>query len=84
MYVGTPNNLGMNKKWLILASAGDTEASQDLLKELGLEANYEYTILNVYKLEDEDLNKNTLLNNASNYDDNYRVILKIRNLWSKS
>ena len=72
-----------NEKWLILASAGDTEASQDLLKELGLEANYEYTILNVYKLEDEDLNKNTLLNNASNYDDNYRVILKIRNLWSK-
>ena len=72
-----------NEKWLILASAGDTEASQDLLKELGLEPNYEYTILNVYKLEDEDLNKNTLLNNASNYDDNYRVILKIRNLWSK-
>ena len=35
-------------KWPIIASAGDTEASQDLLKEIGLIPIHAYTILNIF------------------------------------
>ena len=67
------------KKWIILASAGDTEASLELLRELGLKPNYEYAILLVYVLSSKDLN-NSFSNTAYN-DENYKTLLKIRNLW---
>ena len=69
--------------WLILASAGDTEASQELLKELGLKENYEYAILFVYTLTPEEINSGSSnLANTPYNDENYKTIIKIRNLWS--
>ena len=72
-----------NNHWLILASAGDTEASQELLKELGLKEIYEYTILFVYTLTPEEINSGSSnLANTPYNDENYKTIIKIRNLWS--
>ncbi len=72
-----------NNHWLILASAGDTEASQELLKELGLKENYEYAILFVYTLTPEEINSGSSnLANTPYNDENYKTIIKIRNLWS--
>ena len=69
------------KEWIILASAGDTKASQDLLNELTLKPNYEYAILMVYMLSPQDFG--TLLSGSSyNDESNYKTLLKIRNLWS--
>lgn len=67
------------KQWIILASAGDTEASLELLRELGLKPNYEYAILFVYVLSSKDLNNS--FNNTAYNDENYKTLLKIRNLW---
>lgn len=68
-----------NNNWIILASAGDTEASLELLRELGLKPDYEYAIIYVYCLSAKDMT-NTFNNTAYN-DDNYKTLLKIRNLW---
>ena len=71
------------RRWIILAGGGDTEASQMLLKNLGLDPNTDHEILLVYKLTDENINQITSNSlNISNNDD-YNIILKIRNLTGK-
>ncbi len=60
-------NEAYEKNWVILASKGDTIASQELLSELGLNPNFDYPILD----------------NSPFNDDNYKTVIKIKNLWSK-
>ena len=85
------------KKWLIIASAGETEASQELLKEIGLVPSHAYAIVNVYTLN----GVNTILteeqgdppssqssteqdkNSSENEETNFNTLLKIRNHWEK-
>ena len=86
-------------KWPIIASAGDTEASQDLLKEIGLIPIHAYTILNIFiinnfvpeTIKDEENEDN--INNSTERDQqhinserdeiNYNILLKIRNFSTK-
>ena len=77
-------NEAYEKNWVILASKGDTIASQELLSELGLNPNFDYPILMVYTLTSEDLrNGYPILDNSPFNDDNYKTVIKIKNLWSK-
>lgn len=75
-------------KWLIVASAGETEASQELLKEIGLVPTHAYTILQVYSLPTAfEKNSPSAHSNSSHsnpHDDtNFNTLLKIRNYWRK-
>lgn len=74
------------KRWIITASAGDTEASKELLKEVGLIPMHSYSIVLVYTLQnDNESNFSYGLNsNLVNQDPNLRVLLKIRNPWGKN
>ena len=73
-----------SKKWIIIGSSGDTEASKDLLREIGLNPEFEYPIIMVYELTFDDLRfGNQTLANTTFIDENYKLILKIRNLWSE-
>ena len=69
--------------WILLGGTGDTEASRDLIKELGLDPKTDHEILLVYKLTDENINQisNNSLNISTN--DDYNIVLKIRNLNGK-
>ena len=71
------------KKWIIMAGAGDTDASEELLKDLGLLPNSDHEICLVYKLTEENINQITSnsLNIPTN--DDYNTVLKIRNLLGK-
>ena len=71
------------KKWIIMAGAGDTDASEELLRDLGLPPNADHEICLVYKLTDENINQITSnsLNIPTN--DDYNTVLKIRNLLGK-
>ena len=70
-------------KWIIMAGAGDTDASEELLKDLGLPPNSDHEISLVYKLTEENINQITSnsLNIPTN--DDYNTVLKIRNLLGK-
>ena len=69
--------------WILLGGTGDTEASRDLIKELGLDPKTDHEILLVYKLTDENINQisNNSLNISTN--DDYNIVLKVRNLNGK-
>ena len=71
------------RKWIIMAGAGDTIASEDLLRDLGLPPNIDHEISLVYKLTEENINQITSnsLNIPTN--DDYNTVLKIRNLLGK-
>jgi len=84
-------------KWPIIASAGETEASQDLLKEIGLIPIHAYTILDVYTINGFNPNfdeiENQSMNNGSSEREhgnigereevNFNTLLKIRNFSTK-
>ena len=69
--------------WILLGGTGDTDASHELIKELGLDPKTDHEILLVYKLTDENINQisNNSLNISTN--DDYNIVLKIRNLNGK-
>ena len=69
--------------WILLGGTGDTPASQNLIQELGLDPKTDHEILLVYKLTDENINQisNNSLNISTN--DDYNIVLKIRNLSGK-
>lgn len=76
--------------WLIIASAGDTEASQELLKEIGLVPTHAYAILKVFTLTGLSPalppEKNSPSENSADHDHddtNFTTLLKIRNHWLK-
>ena len=75
--------LANDNKWIIMASAGDTDASLNLLKELELRPNFAYEILEVFKLESEDLDRLNNFQSTDNNIENFQIILKIRNIWGK-
>ena len=75
--------LASDNKWIIMASAGDTDASLNLLKELELKPNFAYEILEVFKLEPEDLDRLNNFQSNDNNIENFQIILKIRNIWGK-
>jgi hypothetical protein len=73
------------KRWIVTASAGETEASRDLLKEVGLLPMHSYSILQIIESHSSKQNE-SFLNSASNslnYSEN-EYYLKIRNPWSKN
>jgi len=72
------------KGWYIFGSSGDTDASKVLLRDLGLDPQTDHEILLVYKLTDENINQisNNSLNISTN--DDYNIVLKIRNLTGKN
>ena len=73
------------KKWIILASAGDTESGQELLKEIGLIPNNVYPVVNIFKIKNDaeppeapdNLDEKEIEEINSNY------LLQIRNHWKK-
>ena len=69
--------------WIILGSTGDTDASKLLIRDLGLDPYTDHEILLVYKLTEENINQisNNSLNISTN--DDYNIVLKIRNLNGK-
>ena len=78
--------------WLIIASAGDTEASQELLKEIGLVPTHAYAILQVFNLQGltpsspHPPEKNSPSENSVDHehdDSNFSTLLKISNHWLK-
>ena len=81
-----------NKKWIITASAGETEASRELLREVGLIPLHTYIIMDIYDLSQfDDNNNNNFANNlnisnsqSSISNSNYDNILKIKNPWGKN
>ena len=74
-------SLAKENKWIVMASAGDTDASHNLLKELDLKPDFSYEILDVFKLGIEDLAKLNYM--QMNNVENVQIILKIRNIWGK-
>jgi len=80
-----------NKNWIITASAGETEASRELLREVGLIPLHTYIIMDIYDLSQLDETNNNFQNNLniSNSqlifsNSNYDNILKIKNPWGKN
>ena len=73
--------LANENKWIVMASAGDTDASHNLLKELDLKPDFNYEILEVFKLGIDDLTKLNYI--QMNNLENVQIILKIRNIWGK-
>ena len=71
------------KGWIILGSTSDTDASKLLIRDLGLDPYTDHEILLVYKLTEENINQisNNSLNISTN--DDYNIVLKIRNLNGK-
>ena len=69
--------------WIILGGTGDTPASQILIKDLGLDPKTDHEILLIYKLTNENINQisTNSLNISTN--DDYNIVLKIRNLNGK-
>lgn len=75
------------KRWIITASAGETDASKDLLKEVGLIPLHAYTILEVHEINIEnDIHSHNNLTNSMNSlngmnSASVEYLLKIRNPW---
>ena len=73
------------KKWIIMANAGDTESGQYLLKEIGLIPGNSYPVVNIFKIKNdyeppetvENLEEKEIEEINSNY------LLQIRNHWKK-
>ncbi len=59
-----------DSKFIITASAGETQASKELLKEVGLIQNHSYTVLEVYDVVIDD--------------QNLEYLLKIKNPWGNT
>ena len=74
-------SLANDNRWIIMACAGDTDASKNLLKELDLKPDFNYEILDIFKLGIEDLTKLNYI--QMNNVENVQIILKIRNIWGK-
>ena len=74
-------SLANENKWIVMASSGDTDASHNLLKVLDLKPDFNYEILDVFKLGIEDLAKLNYI--QMNNVENVQIILKIRNIWGK-
>jgi calpain-15 len=78
------------KRWIITASAGETDASKDLLKEVGLIPLHAYTILEVHEINIEnDIHSHNNLTNSLNSlngmnSASVEYLLKIRNPWGKN
>ena len=73
------------KKWIILASAGDTESGQELLKEIGLIPNNVYPVVNIFKIK-TDVEPPEALDNLDEKEIeeiNSNYLLQIRNHWKK-
>ena len=73
------------KKWIILASAGDTESGQELLKEIGLISNNVYPVVNIFKIK-TDVEPPEALDNLDEKEIeeiNSNYLLQIRNHWKK-
>ena len=73
------------KKWIILASAGDTESGHELLKEIGLVPGNAYAVINVFKIED-NFEPPEILDNIDEREIeeiNSKYLLQIRNHWEK-
>ena len=73
------------KKWIILASAGDTESGQDLLKEIGLIPGNAYPVVNIYKIKNDFEPPKSLdnLEEKEIEEINSNYLLQIRNHWKK-
>ena len=69
--------------WIIMAGAGDTEASENLLEDIGLKSNADYEIVYVYQLTDEDIQNIEEKSLFVPKNDDYKIVLKIRNIWKK-
>ena len=67
--------------WIIMACVGDTDASKNLLKDLDLIPDFNYEILEMFKLGLDDLTKLNYI--QMNNVENVQIILKIRNIWGK-
>ena len=73
------------KKWIIMASSGDNESGQELLKEIGLIPGYAYPVVNIFKIKGDveppenidNLDEKEIEEINSNY------LLQIRNHWKK-
>ena len=73
------------KKWIILASAGDTESGQELLEEIGLIPNNVYPVVNIFKIK-TDVEPPEALDNLDEKEIeeiNSNYLLQIRNHWKK-
>jgi len=80
-----------SKKWIITASAGETEASRELLREVGLIPLHTYIIIDIYdlsQLDESNINFQNNLNISNSQlifsNSNYDNILKIKNPWGKN
>ena len=81
-----------SKKWIITASAGETEASRELLGEVGLIPLHTYIIYDIFDLSQFDeianfplnMNNSNNISNANLTNCHYDNILKIRNPWGKN
>ena len=73
--------LANENNWIAMACSGDTDASQNLLKELDLKPDFNYEILDVFKLSIDELTKLNYI--QMNNLENVQIILKIRNIWGK-
>lgn len=71
--------------WLILASAGETESSQELLKEIGLIPSHAYAILNVFRINEniEHPTDTTNMTEKEAESIDLNILLQIRNHWAK-
>ena len=73
------------KKWIILASSGDNDSGQELLKEIGLLPGYAYLVVNIFKIKSdfeppealENIDEKEIEEINSNY------LLQIKNQWKK-
>ena len=75
----------IKNKWVILASAGDTESGKELLKEIGLVPGNAYSVINVFKIED-NFEPPELFENMEEREIeeiNSKYLLEIRNHWEK-
>ena len=71
--------------WLILAGVGDTDSSHELLKEIGLIPSHAYTIIGVYRINEEIRPPEDVTKMSEKEADtmDLNILLKIRNHWNK-
>ena len=73
------------KKWIIMASSGDNESGQELLKEIGLIPSYAYPVVNIFKIKSDFEPPDNLdnLDEKEIEEINSNYLLQIRNHWKK-
>ena len=69
--------------WIMMGGAGDTPASENLLEEVGLKPNADYEIVEVFVLSEKDIKDITEKSLSIPNNEDYKVILKIRNIWGE-